>query len=85
MSGGAAVKAGDGGKGDHPVCTERRGGRSGKRPGDALKGLALTARGRSPLLLKKSGRSPQGGTPFFNFEEEKSQPQAGTSTVCEGS
>src|SRR6266566_7999523 len=45
MSGGAAVKAGDGAKGDHPVCTEQRGGRSGKRPGDAPKGSALTARG----------------------------------------
>jgi hypothetical protein len=58
MSGGAAVKAGGGVEGDHPVCTEQRGGRPGTRPAGARTGLALTARGpQAPSSLKKAAVS----------------------------
>jgi len=59
MSGGAAVKAGGGVEGDHPVCTEQRGGRPGTRPAGARMGLALTARGPQAPLLQKSGCKPR--------------------------
>ena len=58
MSGGAAVKAGGGVEGDHPVCTtllrrsnaeaamnKKTGGRPGIRPAPPLKGLGLDSPG----------------------------------------
>jgi hypothetical protein len=74
MSGGAAVKAGGGVEGDHPVCTTllRRSQRpkaamnknrrkTGDTPRAALKrGLALTAPGPQVPSSKKRGQRPQG-------------------------
>jgi hypothetical protein len=54
MSGGAAVKAGDGAKGDHPVCTERQWRKIGETPRRRPKGLGLDSPGTAgPLLFRK--------------------------------
>jgi hypothetical protein len=68
MSGGAAVKAGGGVEGDHPVCTtaappkptakaamnKKCGGRPGIRPAPPFKGLGLDSSGAAGPFFKKT-------------------------------